>query len=113
MQHLPVRLFVANIGAAAALKYRIKETKTIKAIVSRGGRPDLAMTVLDQVRAPTLLIVGGNDFDVIILNKQAYIALNCSKKLEILPGATHLLEEPGALENVTVLPCNWFLHYLT
>lgn len=106
----PIAFFGASTGAAAAL---IAATKMeVAAVVSRGGRPDLAMEVLPEVKAPTLLIVGGNDDVVIDLNKKAYDALACEKKLEIVEGATHLFEEPGALEKVAKLATVWFLHHL-
>ncbi|MCR4306559.1 MAG: alpha/beta hydrolase, partial [Candidatus Yonathbacteria bacterium] len=84
----------------------------IAAVVSRGGRPDLAMEELGKVSAPTLLIVGGKDFGVIELNEQALAALSCEKKLEIVSGATHLFEEPGALLQVAALAVEWFKKYL-
>ena len=85
----------------------------IAAIVSRGGRPDLAADVLPRVRAPTLLIVGGNDDVVIDLNRRALALINAPKALEIVPGATHLFKEPGALERVAALSRDWFLRFLT
>ncbi|WP_208318263.1 dienelactone hydrolase family protein [Allofrancisella inopinata] len=111
-QHLPIGLFGATTGAAAALKCAAKQEKQIKAIVSRGGRPDLAIPDLTRVKAPTLLIVGGNDTEVIMLNNQAYLALNCTKSLEIVPRATHLFEEPGTLEKMTNLTIGWFKRFL-
>lgn len=110
-QHLAISLFGASTGAAAALKCCVEIKNTIKAVVSRGGRPDLAISVLNQIVSPTLLIVGGNDTDVVVLNKQAYAALRCIKKLEIIPGATHLFEEAGTLEKVALLARNWFQVY--
>jgi putative phosphoribosyl transferase len=83
------------------------------AIVSRGGRPDLAGDELSRVRAPTLLIVGGNDVPVIGMNREALAQLRAEKKLEIVPGATHLFEEPGALEEVARLAAGWFVRYLS
>ena len=83
------------------------------AIVSRGGRPDLAGPALAHVRAPTLLIVGGNDVQVIELNRAAFAQLNCEKQLVIIPGATHLFEEPGALDAVARLARDWFERYLS
>lgn len=109
---LSIGLFGASTGAAAALKVAAKLTAEIKAVVSRGGRPDLADDVLDQVKSPTLLIVGGNDFGVIELNESAYRKLQCEKKLEIVEGATHLFEEPGALEQVAEKAKEWFKKYL-
>lgn len=108
---LHVAYFGASTGAAAALMAASKQGSKIKAIVSRGGRPDLAAQALNKVSAPTLLIVGGNDFGVIELNQQAYELLPEPKKLEIIPGATHLFEEPGALEQVSLLAAAWFKHF--
>ena len=110
---LNIGLFGASTGAAAALKCSAKDKSIIKAVVSRGGRPDLAMPVLSHVNSPVLLLVGGDDTDVIVLNKQAYAVLTGVKKLEIIPGATHLFEEPGALESVAELARDWFLRYLS
>ncbi|MCL4415717.1 MAG: dienelactone hydrolase family protein [Actinobacteria bacterium] len=93
-KNLSIGLFGASTGAAAALEVAAKLGSKIKAVVSRGGRPDLAMAILDKVTSPTLLIVGGNDFGVIELNESAYKKLRCEKKLEIINGATHLFEEP-------------------
>ena len=105
--------FGASTGAAAALQAAAKEDDRIKAIVSRGGRPDLAMEYLPRVKAPTLLIVGGDDRPVIPLNQQAYDALPGIKEMVIVPGATHLFEEPGALEKVARLARDWLAKYLT
>jgi pimeloyl-ACP methyl ester carboxylesterase len=105
---LPIGLFGASTGAAAALAAAAELPEDIRAIVSRGGRPDLAGPVLDRVRAPTLLIVGGFDEVVIGLNQQALQALSCEKKLVIVPGATHLFEEPGTLDQVIVSASDWF-----
>jgi putative phosphoribosyl transferase len=105
--------FGASTGAAAALIAATERADVVEAIVSRGGRPDLAGPVLSQVEAPTLLIVGGNDIPVIELNQQALAQLRTEKKLEIVPGATHLFEEPGALEQVAQLARQWFQRYLT
>ena len=88
-----------------------KHPEWIGALVSRGGRPDLAGDALRSVRVPTLLIVGGNDDGVIELNRKAYAELHCEKKLEIVPGATHLFEESGALEEVSRLARDWFLQF--
>ncbi len=82
------------------------------AVVSRGGRPDLAGDALPAVRAPTLLVVGGHDQHVLELNRQAFDLLQCEKRLEVVPGATHLFEEPGALDQVTALARDWFGHHL-
>lgn len=111
-KNLSIGLFGASTGAAAALEVAAKLGSKIKAVVSRGGRPDLAMAILDKVTSPTLLIVGGNDFGVIELNTQAFEALKSIKKLEIVNGATHLFEEPGALEKVAQLAIHWFEKYL-
>lgn len=105
---LPLGLFGASTGAAAALVAAAKRPRRISAVVSRGGRPDLAGGMLDQVRAPTLLIVGGLDFGVIELNQEAFDRLQCPKALEIVPGATHLFPEEGALEAVIDLAIGWF-----
>ncbi len=109
---LPVGLFGASTGAAAALIAAAQRSQAVKAVVSRGGRPDLAASVLAQVRAPTLLIVGGYDDDVLRLNRNALAQLQVEKALEIVPGATHLFEEPGALERVADLAAAWFKRYL-
>lgn len=107
-KHLSIGLFGASTGAAAALHVAALRKHTIKAVVSRGGRPDLALPILQDVIAPTLLIVGGNDFGVIELNKQAFDLLSATKKFEIVPGATHLFEEPGCLQEVSKLARSWF-----
>ena len=104
--------FGASTGAAAALIAAASDT-TIRAIVSRGGRPDLARSALPRVKVPTLLIVGGNDLQVIRLNEQAYEQLACERQLTIVPGASHLFEEPGTLEEVTRLATDWFSQHLT
>lgn len=109
---LPVGLFGASTGAGAALVAAARRPEAIAAVVSRGGRPDLAGDELPHVRAPTLLIVGGNDVPVIDLNEQALARLRCEKRLEIVPGATHLFEEPGTLDSVARLARDWFLRYL-
>ena len=109
---LPLGLFGASTGAAAALVAAAMRPLVVRAIVSRGGRPDLAGSALPKVRAPTLLIVGGNDEPVIALNRQAYAQLTCEKRLDIVPGATHLFEEPGTLEQVAQLATEWFVHHL-
>jgi dienelactone hydrolase len=103
--------FGASTGAASALKAAAYLTQ-IAAVVSRGGRPDLAMDVLNKVEAPTLLIVGGLDFDVIRLNREAYSHLNSAKRLEIIEGATHLFEERGKMDEVCELAGRWFEKYL-
>ncbi len=104
--------FGASTGAAAALVAASKKPEMVKAVVSRGGRPDLAGTALDKVKAPTLLIVGGNDEPVISMNRTAYTQLRAEKQMVIVPGATHLFEEPGTLEKVAGLARDWFLKYL-
>jgi putative phosphoribosyl transferase len=109
---LPVGLFGASTGAAAALATAAREPDRVSAVVSRGGRPDLAGDLLFQVRAPTLLIVGGADDVVLDLNRQALAMLRTEKRLEVVPGATHLFEEPGALEVVGALAAQWFLDHL-
>ena len=107
-RRLPVGLFGASTGAAAALRAAAADPE-IASVVSRGGRPDLAGALyLARVRAPTLLIVGGHDVEVIELNRQAFEELQCPRSLEIVPGATHLFEEPGALERVAALARDWF-----
>lgn len=104
--------FGASTGAAAALVAAAEMPETIDAIVSRGGRPDLAGNALGSVRCPTLLIVGGNDEPVIEMNQEAFAKLSCEKKLVIVPGATHLFQEPGALEEVARLAADWFMQHL-
>jgi len=104
--------FGASTGAAAALIAASKLPNDIAAVVSRGGRPDLATDYLPRVVAPTLLLVGGWDTEVIELNKQALEQMSSEKKLVIVPGATHLFEEPGALEEVARLSTDWFLRHL-
>ncbi|HLN32378.1 MAG TPA: dienelactone hydrolase family protein [Gemmataceae bacterium] len=101
--------FGASTGAGAALVAAARNPAAVGAVVSRGGRPDLAHAYLQAVQAPTLLIVGGNDDVVIELNEQALRLLRCPKKLVIIPGATHLFEEPGALEEVALLAKEWFV----
>ena len=109
---LPVGSFGASTGAAAALRAAAAADSGVGAVVSRGGRPDLAGADLSGVRAPTLLVVGGDDTTVIDLNRQAQAALHCENRLEIVPGATHLFEEPGALERVADLARDWFTAHL-
>jgi putative phosphoribosyl transferase len=109
---LPAGYFGASTGAAGALIAAAKLGSTVRAVVSRGGRPDLAANYLPRVQAATLLIVGGNDTPVIALNEQALAQLRAEKKLVIVPGATHLFEEPGALEEVARLARAWFLQHL-
>jgi dienelactone hydrolase len=109
---LPIGLFGASTGAAAALLAAAEYGGAISAVVSRGGRPDLALDHLVRVRAATLLIVGGFDEPVITMNRTALAALRCEKRLEIVPGATHLFEEPGTLDRVVALASDWFTRHL-
>jgi pimeloyl-ACP methyl ester carboxylesterase len=109
---LDVGYFGASTGAAAALVAAAEMPDRVNAIVSRGGRPDLAGEQLARVKAPTLLIVGSRDVPVIPLNEDAFAQLRCGKKLEIVPGASHLFEEPGTLEAVSRLAASWFNRYL-
>src|SRR5213079_1297006 len=109
--NLPIGYFGASTGAAAALA-AAAATILVSAVVSRGGRPDLAGDALHKVIAPTLLIVGGNDMQVIELNRRAFALIPAEKHLEIVPGASHLFEEPGALESVANLAKNWFDNYM-
>jgi putative phosphoribosyl transferase len=111
-RHLRIGYFGASTGAAAALVAAAALPDSVGAIVSRGGRPDLAGDALGEVAAPTLLIVGGDDDVVVELNRQAYERLQGEKRLEIIPGATHLFAEPGALEAVAGLASIWFRHFL-
>jgi dipeptidyl aminopeptidase/acylaminoacyl peptidase len=111
-RHLRVGYFGASTGAAAALVAAAERPRVVGAIVSRGGRPDLAGPALARVQAPTLLIVGGDDAPVIELNRQAFTQLRVEKRLAIIPGATHLFEEPGALEQVAWLAREWLERYL-
>lgn len=109
---LPLALFGASTGAAAALQLAARWGAGIAAVVSRGGRPDMAgLHALEKVSAPTLLIVGGLDDAVIKMNQTAYDVLRCEKQLEIIPGATHLFEEPGTLEQVAALAATWFVRH--
>ncbi len=112
LRALPVGLFGASTGAAAALRAAAAAPDHVGAVVSRGGRPDLARDVLAQVRAPTLLIVGGADEPVLRLNQEALVHLRCLKQLEVIPGAGHLFEEPGALDRVAQLAADWFCRHL-
>jgi putative phosphoribosyl transferase len=110
---LPVGLFGASTGAAAALEVAARIPERIAAVVSRGGRPDLVPApTLRKVKAPTLLIVGARDYGVIELNEQAYAELTCAKEIKLVPKATHLFEETGALESVAKLAANWFVRHL-
>lgn len=113
MARSSIGLFGASTGAAAALDLAATRADRIGAVVSRGGRPDLARAEsLDRVLAPTLLIVGGADVGVIELNERAFERLRCIKELHIVPGATHLFEEPGALARVAELAAGWFVRHL-
>ena len=112
-KNLNIGYFGASTGAAAALVASVDCSNIIKAIVSRGGRPDLAGSALPRVKAPTLLIVGGNDSPVIEMNEEALNLLKIEKKIVIVPGATHLFEEPGTLEEVAQLGADWFVNHLT
>lgn len=110
---LPLGFFGASTGAAAALVAAARFPEKVAAVVSRGGRPDLAGAALKRVQAPTLLLVGGHDHGVIELNQQALNTLGCAEKaLRIIPGATHLFEEAGALEQVAERATEWFRRYL-
>jgi putative phosphoribosyl transferase len=111
-KHLRIGYFGASTGAAAALEAAAERPSEIGAVVSRGGRPDLALPVLGRVKAPTLLIVGARDGAVIEMNREAFEHLQTEKRLEIVPGATHLFEEPGALEQVAHLARDWFTGHL-
>lgn len=110
---LPIGLFGASTGAAAALVAAARLPDEVAAVVSRGGRPDLAGAALEGVRAPTLLIVGGADEEVLELNEQAARRLTCERSVVVVPGATHLFEEPGALEQVVALATQWFVRHLS
>jgi dienelactone hydrolase len=109
----PIGLFGASTGAAAALVAAAARPDDVAAVVSRGGRPDLAGPVLHHARAPTLLIVGGDDPEVLELNRRALELLRAEKELVVVPGATHLFEEHGALEQVSRLAAEWFLRHLS
>ena len=109
---LRIGYFGSSTGGAAALVAAVDVPRDVGAVVSRGGRPDLADEALPEVQTPTLLIVGGNDDIVIELNEQARDKMHCEVKLEIIPGATHLFEEPGMLEKVAHLASNWFVKHI-
>jgi dienelactone hydrolase len=111
IRDLPIGVFGASTGAAAAL-VAASRVPAVRAVVSRGGRPDLANSVLPKVRCPTLLIVGGDDVEVIELNRRALHRMTANARLHIVPRATHLFEEPGALEEVTSLAASWFHEHL-
>jgi putative phosphoribosyl transferase len=110
---LHIGLFGASTGAAAALMAAARRPELAGAVVSRGGRPDLAGSALPEVRAPTLLVVGGNDPLVLELNRQASEIMQTERRLEIIPGASHLFEEPGTLENAAARARAWFTQHLT
>jgi putative phosphoribosyl transferase len=112
LSSLRLGYFGASTGAAAALVAAADKASNVAAVVSRGGRPDLAGNALPQVKAPTLLIVGSDDEPVVELNRRALAQLRCEKQLEIIPGATHLFPEPGALEKVALLASQWFQLHL-
>ncbi|WP_235857808.1 dienelactone hydrolase family protein [Marimonas lutisalis] len=112
LRELNIGLFGASTGAAAALTAAAHMPDNVSAVVSRGGRPDLAGDALARVRAPVLLVVGGADYVVIDLNKAAQARLTCISQLEIVPGATHLFEEPGTLEQVIERSSDWFCTHL-
>jgi pimeloyl-ACP methyl ester carboxylesterase len=109
---LPIGLFGASTGAAAALNVAAVKPDAVRAVVSRGGRPDLATVSLDRVQQPTLLIVGGRDSTVLELNRAAMAELGGPSRIEVVPGATHLFEEPGALDQVADLAREWFVRHL-
>lgn len=111
-KHLPIAYFGASTGAASALKAASLLNSKIKAIVSRGGRPDLAMSILNKITTPTLFIIGGNDDAVIELNKKAKRNIHGTCEMKIVAGASHLFEEPGALDIVAELSADWFNLYL-
>lgn len=111
-QTIPIGYFGASTGAASALKATVPCGNIVSAVVSRGGRPDLAAASLAFVKTPALLIVGSLDEEVLALNRQALESLSCEKQLTIVEGATHLFEEPGKLEEVARLATDWFLHHL-
>jgi dienelactone hydrolase len=108
LKSLPAGIFGASTGAAAALVAAANAPHTVAVVVSRGGRPDLAGAALEAVRSPTLLIVGGDDLTVLDLNRAALRALTCEKQLTVIPGATHLFEEPGTLEAAADAAATWF-----
>jgi putative phosphoribosyl transferase len=112
IRELHVGYFGSSTGGAAALVAAAELANDVSAVVSRGGRPDLAGDALPNVKAPTLLIVGGQDHVVIDLNEQARTQMRCEVKIDIIPGATHLFEEPGALERVAKLASDWFVNYI-
>jgi putative phosphoribosyl transferase len=112
-KNMNIGYFGASTGAAAALLAAAEHPDDVAAVVSRGGRPDLARPALPYVKSPTLLLVGGRDLPVMAMNRDAANELKVDKKLVVIPGATHLFEEPGALEEVAKMASNWFVNYLT
>ena len=113
MRDLPLGLFGASTGAAAALQLAAQRPRQVGAVVARGGRPDLAgQAALADVCAPTLFIVGGLDTEVLALNRRSLDVMRCVRRLEVVPGATHLFEEAGALDQVAILAARWFHRYL-
>ena len=113
LNQLPIGYFGASTGAAAALQAAAAPGNKISAVVSRGGRPDMAgADALSRVNAPTLLLIGGLDDIVIELNQEAFSHMHCTKHISIIPGASHLFEEPGTLEKVAKIASDWFKHYL-
>ena len=112
-RNLRIGYFGASTGGGAALLTAAERLESVSAIVSRGGRPDLAGASLPAVRAPTLLIVGGADEAVIEMNREAMASMQCEVKLELVPGATHLFQEPGTLEQVAKLASEWFRRHLS
>ena len=112
LSELPIGYFGASHGAAAAMVAATDSSTQIQALVLRGGRPDLAAPSLGRLRMPTLLIIGGNDETVAAINLEAWARLRCEKAIETIPGASHLFEEPGALENVAALAARWFDQHL-
>jgi len=110
---LPIGLFGSSTGAAAALNAAAARPEQVSTVVSRGGRPDLAMEVLPRVKAPTLMLVGGLDYPVIEMNRSAAAVMQAPCQIEIVQGATHLFEEPGKLEQVAARARDWFLEHLT
>ena len=113
MRRLPIGYFGGSTGAAAALVAAASRPEAVRAVVSRGGRPDLAAAALPRVQAPTLLIVGARDLPVIRMNEESLPLLACEKTMTLVPGATHLFEEPGALPAVAHLAGDWFLRWLS
>jgi putative phosphoribosyl transferase len=109
---LRIGMFGASTGGGAALVAAARVPDRVAAVVSRGGRPDLAGAALPNVKAPTLLIVGGDDVPVIGMNREAYDQMSCERRMEIVPGASHLFEEPGTLERVAELARDWFVRFL-